>query len=492
MHGRKNLVIVNNPRDWPLDVPGVEVVSARSYLSDPSWSTLKGVRVFNLCRSYKYQSLGYYVSLIAEARGHRPLPSLTTVLDFKSIIIVRYASDDLDQLIQKSLHSIQADHFTLSIYFGHNVAKRHEALSNALHKAFAAPLMRAQFNRSPEGKWQMQGIRPLAASEISQDLKPFVLEKAIEYFSGDPSRTNARRSSRFDLAILRTPGDQSMPSNDRAIQKFIKAARNLRIDVDVITKDDYARLAEFDGLFIRETTSVNHYTYRFARRAVADGLVVIDDPVSILRCANKVFLAELLTRHKIPVPITLIVHRDNRDEIQSMLGTPCILKQPDSYFSLGVHKVDNPDQLVSEVNRLLEHSDLIIAQEFMPTEFDWRVGIFDQQPLWVCKYHMASKHWQIVKREDDGNKRWGDVDCIPVEFAPREVINTALRAANLIGDGLYGVDLKQVGKKVYVIEVNDNPNIDAGYEDQILKDELYEIILRVFLRRMERRKAGQE
>ena len=50
------------------------------------------------------------------------------------------------------------------------------------------------------------------------------------------------------------------------------------------------------------------------------------------------------------------------------------------------------------------------------------------------------------------------------------MLNTALKAANLIGDGLYGVDLKQIGKKVYVIEVNANPNIDAGMEDQILKD----------------------
>ena len=60
--------------------------------------------------------------------------------------------------------------------------------------------------------------------------------------------------------------------------------------------------AEFDALFIRETTLVNHHTYRFARRAASEGLVVIDDPESILKCTNKVFLAELLSRHKMPMP----------------------------------------------------------------------------------------------------------------------------------------------------------------------------------------------
>ena len=87
----------------------------------------------------------------------------------------------------------------------------------------------------------------------------------------------------------------------------------------LITRDDYSRVAEFDALFIRATTRVNHYTYRFARRASAEGLVVIDDPHSIIRCSNKVFLAEGLARLKIPTPATLIVHKDNVDAIKKAL-----------------------------------------------------------------------------------------------------------------------------------------------------------------------------
>jgi glutathione synthase/RimK-type ligase-like ATP-grasp enzyme len=72
------------------------------------------------------------------------------------------------------------------------------------------------------------------------------------------------------------------------------------------------------------------------------------------------------------------------------------------------------------------------------------------------------------------------------------VVRAALRAARPIGNGLYGVDIKQARGQCYVIEVNDNPNIDAGVEDKILKDELYRRIMAVFLRRIERRKAGLE
>ncbi len=170
------------------------------------------------------------------------------------------------------------------------------------------------------------------------------------------------------------------------------------------------------------------------------------------------------------------------------LGFPCVLKKPDSSFSQGVVKVESPDELKLQVGKLLAKSDLIIVQEFLPTAFDWRVGIFDRQPLFVCKYFMAKKHWQIIKRDANGSKTAdGAFTTLPVEHAPDQLIRTALKAANLIGDGLYGVDIKEIGKKFYVIEINDNPNIDTGVEDAILREELYLRIMRVFLRRIEHR-----
>jgi glutathione synthase/RimK-type ligase-like ATP-grasp enzyme len=63
-----------------------------------------------------------------------------------------------------------------------------------------------------------------------------------------------------------------------------------------------------------------------------------------------------------------------------------------------------------------------------------------------------------------------------------------MRATKLIGDGLYGVDLKQIGNQVYLIEINDNPNIDAGYEDRLMGDDLYDRVMQVFLRRIQQRK----
>ncbi|HEU0234554.1 MAG TPA: RimK family protein [Gallionella sp.] len=485
-----NLIVVNNPHDWPLDIPGVTVVPARAYLSDPAYGGDCTARVFNLCKSYRYQTFGYYVSLLAEARGHKPLPRINTIEDLQSQNMVRLLTEGLDDLIQKSLAPIKSDTFELSIYFGHNTASRHEQLSRQLFNLLQAPLLHAEFERRGH-HWRIRSVKPIAASDIPPPHQEFAIQATTEYFTGRRRRTQKRAAPRYNLAILHDPGNPEPASNAKALQKFEKAAQALGLHVEFITRTDYGRLAEFDALFIRDTTFVNHYTYRFSRRAAAEGLVVIDDPDSILKCNNKVYLAEMLARHRIAAPKTLLVHRDNVNQIIPALALPCVLKQPDSSFSVGVVKVETEQELLAKVNGLLDKSELIVAQEFLPTEFDWRIGILDRRPLFVAKYFMVPGHWQIIRHGDQKHDFVeGKTEALSVGEAPDRVVKMALRAANLIGDGFYGVDIKQVGRRLYVIEINDNPNVDAGNEDSVLKGALYREVMGVFLKRIEARKRG--
>lgn len=478
-----NLIVVNNPKDWTFKVPGVELVSARAYLTEAIYSSMRKARVFNLCKSYRYQSIGYYVSLLAAARGHRPLPNISTIQDLKSQTLMRFVDDDLDELIQKSLNSIQSNNFTLSIYFGKNVAKKYDRLALQLYNMFPAPLLKAVFFKEKD-RWHLQDIDPVSTGDIPSDHYNFLVQVATEHFAGKGVSTVKRKTQPHDMAILWDSEEVEGPSNEKAIKKFVNAAEALGFNTEIIGRDDFGSIGEFDALFIRETTNVNHHTYRFARRAKAEGLVVIDDPESILKCSNKVYLAELLDHYNIPTPRTCILHKDNLDVVLEKIGVPCVLKQPDSAFSQGVLRVDTVDQFMTEANKLLNKSDLVVVQEYTPTDFDWRVGIFDNKALFVCKYFMARNHWQIIKRDTEGRKMEGRFETLPVELAPRQVVRTALKVAELIGDGLYGVDIKQIGKSCIVMEINDNPNIDAGIEDQVVKNALYEKIMEVFLKRV--------
>ena len=484
----KILIVVDREKDWPLHIPNVEVVSAKKYLCDLRYNELKRTRLFNLCKSSRYQSVGYYVSLLGEARGHRPKPDITALQDLKLKSVVKVLSEDFDNLLQSHLKELKSDTFTLSIYFGRNLAKRYDRLCKQLFNQFQFPLLRVEF--SHEKRWLIRSINTIALSDVPKSHLDFLMEAASDYFTHQKSSTYRRQQYRYDLAILVNDEEKEKPSNALAIKRFAKAAEKLGMSATLIGKNDYASLAEYDALFIRETTSVTHHTYRFARRAVAEGLVVMDDPVSIVRCTNKVYLAELLAKYKMPTPKTLIIHKDNIREVIPTLGLPVVLKQPDSSFSQGVTKVDNEHDLHTHINKLLQNSELIVAQAFTRTDYDWRIGICDRQPLFACKYYMARSHWQIVKRSADGKKSFeGDAETFDIQQVPKVVLNTALKAANLIGDGLYGVDIKFDGKKCYVIEVNDNPSIDAGVEDAVLKNRLYETIMSIFLKRIEQSKA---
>lgn len=483
----KSLIIVERPELWPLDIPGAQVVTAKDYVTREEFTGLRHARVFNLCRSYGYQSLGYYVSLLATARGHRPLPSVTTIQDLRTSAVVRIVSEDIEQHVQRTLASLKSDRFALSIYFGRNLARRYDRLSKALFNYFPMPLLRAEFVRADE--WRLQSLKPVASSDIPDTHRPFVVEQATRFFTRP--RVKAPVMPRYELAVLFDPEEVDAPSNESAIRRFTRAGDQLGIRVSVIGKEDIGRVAEFDALFIRVTTGVNHYTYRFASRAAAEGLVVIDEPESIVRCSNKVYQAELLARHGVSSPKTLVVHRDNAAEVGPTLGFPVVLKRPDSSFSLGVVKAETPGQLVSRLDEFFKSSELVVAQEYLPSGFDWRVGVLDGRPLFVCRYHMAKGHWQIQKVvEHSGRRRYGKVETLAVGAAPRDVVALGVRAANLIGPGLYGVDIKQTNGRLVVMEINDNPNIDAGNEDAASKDEVYLAVMRAFFDRLERQGGG--
>lgn len=483
----KTLVVVENPKRWPLDLPSVEVVAARAYLVEPRFAEMKRAAVYNLCRRLGYQSVGYYVSLLAAARGHRPMPSVATLQALHDAVLVRHLSGEFAEEIQRALSRLRSDDFVLSIYFGRNVAKRYDRLARALFNQFPAPFLIARFKRA-DGAWSLAGLRLGATSDIPEAQRDFVLESAQSYFDR-PRTAKKKATARYDLAILWSPDDPSAPSDEKAIRRFIRAAAKRDIHAEVTSATDYGRIAEYDALFLRATTYVDHATYRLATRAAAEGLVVIDHPESIVRSTNKVYQAELYARHGIPAPRTHVMHEGNASDLVSLVGLPCVLKKPDGAFSLGVVKVKTPEEAATQLGALLAESELVVAQEFVPSGFDWRVGILDGSFLFLCRYHMAPGHWQIVSRK--GKKdRYGRVEAVARSEAPPGLIETAERAAALFGDGLFGVDLKVVDGRIMVMEVNDNPNIEAGYEDGLLKEAVYDTLAEWFRTRLDARGQG--
>ncbi|MEJ2533647.1 MAG: hypothetical protein P8Y92_17865 [Halioglobus sp.] len=174
-------------------------------------------------------------------------------------------------------------------------------------------------------------------------------------------------------------------------------------------------------------------------------------------------------------------------QLEETLGYPIVVKIPDGSFSRGVEKARDRGELEAICKRLFQESTLLLAQEFLYTDFDWRIGILDNEPLYACRYYMVKDHWQIYRHGSRTDS--GGFDTLPVAEVPPAVLAAALRATRPIGNGFYGVDVKERDGKGFVIEVNDNPNIDHRVEDKYLGMELYRQIMGIFLKRMEARRG---
>ena len=183
--------------------------------------------------------------------------------------------------------------FTLRTFFGTTSIEELQGLARQLFELFPCPVLESCFKRVGE-TWAIESVKAVGIHQLV-DGQQDEFANALDHFSRQIWRRSRRKKRyAYDLAILANPEEKLPPSGKKALENFVLAGRQIGIDAEIIGKKDYARLTEFDALFIRETTKVDHHTYQFAQKAEHLHIPVIDDTNSILKCANKVYLAELV------------------------------------------------------------------------------------------------------------------------------------------------------------------------------------------------------
>jgi glutathione synthase/RimK-type ligase-like ATP-grasp enzyme len=482
------LILVDQDRDFSnADTPH-KVMNTRDYLSRPQLFRETKPKIINLARSYGYQGTGYYCALLAEARGHRIMPTVESMTELSRKTLYEHALPELEASLRRCLEKSpgRSTEATLKfiVCFGQIEDSGLTPFARLLFDWFRVPILRVNVNWN--GKREIERITPAAINSINEHERAFFTRALEEHSKGTWKRPKARDVLKYTLAVLVDTTEKDSPSDQQSLRHLSRLAEKFSIDVDPIQKGDLDRVAEFDALWIRATTSIDNFTYRFARRAQQEGMPVIDDPQSMIRCTNKVYLAERLGAAGVPTPKTMIVQSEKQSgDLVHALGLPIVLKIPDGSFSRGVFKLDHEAALRSKIKEMLEHSDLLIAQEFVPTSFDWRIGVLGGEAIFACQYRMARGHWQVVKYRDGKSQLEGGFTAIPLDQVPHGVIETAVKGANLMGDGLYGVDMKQTDKGLHIIEINDNPDVNHGVEDAAEKDRVWEKILGWFWERLE-------
>ena len=255
--------------------------------------------------------------------------------------------------------------------------------------------------------------------------------------------------------------------------------------VEFIFPVDIRKIPDMDALFIRARTDPMNITYVASRMASFYGIPVIDDPHSIQVCSDKVNMYSHLMKKGVAIPSTVFVpkHEISQERVKGLfreMGTPLILKEPSTSFSLRVEKVHDSAAFLRVAKRFIRMSDWIVVQEYVESIYDWRIGVLDGELLYACKYTIPSVTFEI-QASVNGHVVYCGVESVPVEQVPPHIAALGIDAADAIGRGLYGVDIKNNNGDARVIEVNDNPSLESG-EDECYPH-VYEKIVRYLLDR---------
>lgn len=521
-------LVIAEPRDQAA-LSGLAVRTPDEYLEGDGPETVDEETVIvNLCRSYQYLSRGYYVSLIADARHQRAFPSLRMIeeitspyayftalrgagidtIDFrvvrgrrvlpKLILPAEATADGREQsdvvLTRGGTRGDEPVRYEpaagtfqeVTSVFGRTADPRFRRHCSAIFKVYPFPLLQVRLYREEE-RWKTGQLFPLslkaATGEDLELLRETLAEGRFAVAAPAPKTPPNR------IAVLMADDEPFAPSDESTFERLRRVGERRGVLYERIDREDLPTLPEYDALFIRTVTAMDHYSFLFAQRATSLGMPVIDDPQSTVRCSNKVYLHELFRKADLATPRTLTISRKSPIEEAETLGYPLIVKQPDGTFSAAVKKVENRAELRSVTGEMFRRSPLLTLQEFRPTEFDWRIGVLDGSVLYACRYFMVKGHWQIIEKSRAGRMKYGNTEAVPIAEVPEAVKRLALDAAALIGDGLYGVDVKETDTEPVIIEINDNPDIWVGDEDAVEGDRIYDGITGYFLRRIQEMSA---
>jgi hypothetical protein len=123
-------------------------------------------------------------------------------------------------------------------------------------------------------------------------------------------------------------------------------------------------------------------------------------------------------------------------ELFGTLGTPLILKEPSTSFSLRLEKVATIEEFFRVALRFIKLSDWIVVQQYVESRYDWRVGVLWGELLYVCKYTIPSVTYKIQAMVN-GHIVYCEVESVP-PMRSRKRDPAWNRGSRAIGNGLYG------------------------------------------------------
>src|SRR5437764_5101292 len=227
------VILVDQPKDLPnADTPH-KVITTSEYLARPRLFDMGRPKLVNLARSYAYQSKGYYASLLAEARSHRVVPTVDTMLELREPKLYEHALPELEDELNRCARraDFQPDgELKLLVCFGIARDPRFESFGRLLFDWFRCPALEVIVE---PGDWlSIERIRPRNITRLANGEGAFLRESLHQHTKREWRDPKARTIAKYDLAVLYDPNEKMPPSSPTTIKHLVRLAEKLSVDIE--------------------------------------------------------------------------------------------------------------------------------------------------------------------------------------------------------------------------------------------------------------------
>ena len=263
----------------------------------------------------------------------------------------------------------------------------------------------------------------------------------------------------------------SRNKNLHSIRRLIHESKKLHVECDVINPLDCQLILEgkqrkilvhgkeiphYDAVLPRIGTSITDYGLAVVRQFETMGTYVVNGSFSIADSRNKLRSLQTLSQAGLRVPNTVLCRgsRGLRNALATVKEMPVVLKVLKGTQGVGVMLIHSVVSLVSVLDTFQTMEEDILLQEFLKESAgsDYRLFV-------VGGSVVAAMQRTAPKGEFRSNIHRGG-EGTPIKV-PASYIKLAVKAAQVFGLGVAGVDLMIGPQGPTILEVNSSPGFEG-------------------------------
>jgi ribosomal protein S6--L-glutamate ligase len=229
-------------------------------------------------------------------------------------------------------------------------------------------------------------------------------------------------------------------------------------------KDEEFVPGSFDAVIPRIGASVTFYGTAVSRQFEMMGTYCVNESVAITRSRDKLRSIQLLSRKGVGIPVTAFAN--SPDDVDGLIrevgGAPLVIKLLEGTQGIGVVLAETKKAAESVIQAFMGVKSNILIQEFIK-----EAGGSDIRCFVVGDKVIAAMQRTAPEGEFRSNiHRGGSAKLIKLTPKERAV---AVKAGNIMGLNVCGVDLLRSSRGPLVMEVNSSPGLE-GIEEATGKD----------------------